>query len=102
VRDGQGAGTVHVHPNGRFVYQANRNANVTDFQGKKIFAGGENNMAVYAIDEKTGEPTLIQTIDGHGIQLRTFAIDPSGRLLVAASIQPLLIRDDSAVSNFPA
>ena len=102
VRGGQGAGTVHVHPNGRFVYQANRNANVTDFQGKKIFAGGENNMAVYAIDEKTGEPTLIQTIDGHGIQLRTFAIDPSGRLLVAASIQPLLIRDDNAVSNLPA
>jgi 6-phosphogluconolactonase len=102
IRAGQGAGTVHVHPNGRFVYQANRNANVTDFQGKKIFAGGENNMAVYAIDEKTGEPTLIQTIDGHGIQLRTFAIDPSGRLLVAASIQPLLIREGNAVSNLSA
>ena len=99
---GQGAGTIHVHPNGRFVYQANRNANTVDFQGKKVFAGGENNMAVYAINEKTGEPTLIQNIDGHGIQLRTFAIDPTGRLLVAASIQPLLVRDGNNVSTLSA
>jgi 6-phosphogluconolactonase len=99
---GQGAGTIHVHPNGRFVYQANRNANTVDFQGKKVFAGGENNMAVYAINEKTGEPTLIQNIDGHGIQLRTFAVDPTGRLLVAASIQPLLVRDGNNVSTLSA
>jgi 6-phosphogluconolactonase len=99
---GQGAGTIHVHPNGRFVYQANRNANTVDFQGKKVFAGGENNMAVYAIDEKTGEPTLIQNIDGHGIQLRTFAIDPTGRVLVAASIQPLLVREGNDVTTLSA
>jgi 6-phosphogluconolactonase len=99
---GQGAGTIHVHPNGGFVYQANRNANTVDFEGKKVFAGGENNMAVYAIDEKTGEPTLIQNIDGHGIQLRTFAIEPTGRLLVAASIMPLLVRDGSNVSTLSA
>ncbi len=101
-RPGQGAGTVHVHPNGRFLYQANRNANVTDFRGQKVFAGGENNMAVWSIDQKTGEPTLIQTIDGRGIQLRTFGIDPSGRLLIAASIQPLLIRNGEAVTNLSA
>ena len=76
AQPGQGAGTVHIHPNGRFVYQANRNANVVDYHGQKIFAGGENNMAVWAINPTTGEPTLIQTIDGHGIQLRTFGIDP--------------------------
>ena len=99
---GQGAGTIHVHPNGRFVYQANRNANTVDFQGKKVFGGGENNMAVYAIDEKTGEPTLIQNIDGHGIQLRTFAVDPTGHVLVAASIQPLLVRDGNNISTLSA
>jgi 6-phosphogluconolactonase (cycloisomerase 2 family) len=102
VHPGQGAGTVHVHPNGRFVYQANRNANVVDFRGQKIFGGGENNMAVWAIDPASGEPTLIQTIDGRGIQLRTFGIDPSGRLLIAASIQPLLIRDGNSVMNLSA
>jgi 6-phosphogluconolactonase len=99
---GQGAGTVHIHPNGRFIYQANRNANVVDFRGQKVFAGGENNMAVWAINQTTGEPTLIQTIDGRGIQLRTFGIDPSGRLLVAASIQPLPIRSGDTVTNLSA
>src|SRR5437016_3156040 len=85
----QGAGTVHVHPNGRFVYQANRASSTVDFQGKKVFAGGENSIAVFSINPNTGEPTLIQNIEGHGIQLRTFAMDPSARMMVAASIQPL-------------
>lgn len=102
VRAGQGAGTIHVHPNGKFVYQANRNANVSDFMGKKVFAGGENNMAVFSIDQNTGEPTLVQNIDGHGIQLRTFAIDPSGRVLVAASIMPLLVREGNGVGTLSA
>lgn len=102
ARPGQGAGTVHVHPNGQFLYQANRNSNVVDFQGRKAFAGGENNMAVWSIDERSGEPRLIQNIDGHGNQLRTFGIDPSGHMLVAASIQPILIRDGNSVSNLSA
>lgn len=102
VRTGQGAGTIHMHPSGRFVYQANRNANVADFEGKKVFAGGENNMAVFTINQQTGEPTLIQNADGHGIQLRTFAIDPSGRLLVAASIMPLPVREGTGVGTLPA
>ena len=59
-------------------------------------------MAVWSIDQTSGEPTLIQTIDGRGIQLRTFGIDPSGRLLIAASIQPLLIRDGNSVKNLSA
>jgi 6-phosphogluconolactonase len=99
---GQGAGTLHFHPNGRFLYQANRNANLTDFRGQKVFAGGENNIAVWAIDERTGEPNLIQTIDGRGIQLRTFGIDPSARLLIAASIQALMIRTGDSLSKLSA
>jgi len=102
ARLGQGAGTVHVHPGGRFLYQANRNSNVVDFQGRKVFAGGENNIAVWSIDERSGEPQLIQTIDGHGNQLRTFGIDPTGRMLVAASIQPILIRNGNSVSSLSA
>jgi len=98
----QGAGPIHVHPNGRFVYQTNRASSVTDFAGQKVFAGGDNSVAVFAIDEQTGEPTLIQTIDGRGIQLRTFGIDPSGRLLVAASITPLPVRGGDKVFTLPA
>jgi 6-phosphogluconolactonase (cycloisomerase 2 family) len=102
VRPSQGAGTIHVHPNGRFVYQTNRNAGVVDYQGQKVFGGGENNVAVYAIDQQTGEPNFIEAADGHGIQLRTFGIHPSGRLLVAASIQPLLVRNGERIETLSA
>jgi 6-phosphogluconolactonase (cycloisomerase 2 family) len=102
VKPGQGAGAIHVHPNGRFVYLTNRNQDEVDLQGRKVFNDGENNVAVFAIDEKTGEPNLIQTVEGHGIQLRTFGIDPSGRLLLAASIKPLLVREGNAVKTLSA
>ena len=101
-RDGQAAGTVHVHPNGRYLYQANRNSSLTGFRGQKVLAGGENNMAVWEINQKTGEPSLIQTIDGHANQLRTFGIDPSGRLLIAASVQSVLVRNGDSIDNLTA
>lgn len=102
VRPSQGAGTLHVHPNGRFVYQTNRNAGVIDYQGQKIFGGGENNVAVWSINQETGEPTFVEAVEGHGIQLRTFGIHPSGRLLVAASIQPLPVRNGDRIENLSA
>jgi len=46
-------------------------------------------MVVYTIDENSGEPKPIQHIDGLGVQLRTFCIDASGRMLVVASIMPM-------------
>ena len=33
---------------------------MTDFEGKKGFAGGEDPVAVFAVDQATGEPKLIQ------------------------------------------
>ena len=80
----QNAGTLHVHPNGKFLYQANRSA-VPGGQGKSVGGGGENNIAVYSIDPKTGEPTRIQNADTHGAEPRTFALDPSSRILVAGN-----------------
>jgi 6-phosphogluconolactonase (cycloisomerase 2 family) len=102
VRPSQGAGTIHVHPNGRFVYQTNRNAGVVDYQGQKVFGGGENNVAVYAIDQQTGEPNFLEAVDGHGIQLRTFGVHPSGRLLIAASIQSLPVRNSDRIETLRA
>jgi 6-phosphogluconolactonase (cycloisomerase 2 family) len=102
VAAGQAAGTVHVHPNGRFVYQANRASGTTDFEGKAVFAGGENAIAVYAINQSTGEPTLIQNIDTHGMSPRTFALDPTGRILVAANQSPFLVHEGQVVSTVPA
>lgn len=102
VLPGQAAGTVHVHPNGRFVYQANRADGTRAFQGTHVFAGGENTIAVYAIDQDTGEPTLIQNIDTRGMRPRTFALDPAGRVLVAANQEPFLVRDGELVKTVPA
>jgi 6-phosphogluconolactonase len=98
----QAAGTVHVHPNGRFVYGVNRADTTTEFEGQKVFVGGENNLVTYMINQETGEPTLIDHAETHGIHCRTFHIDPSGRLLVAAHIRPLLVREGANVRHVPA
>ena len=102
ARPMQAAGTIHMHPNGKFVYLANRATSTTDFKGQPVFAGGENNIAVFAINQATGEPTLIQNIDTRGMSARTFALDPGGRILVAGNQVPLMMRDGSNVRNVPA
>ena len=67
-----------------------------------MFGGGENSIAVYAIDQQSGEPTLIQHAATHSVHVRTFAIDPSARLMIAASIQPHAVREGSTVTPVPA
>jgi 6-phosphogluconolactonase len=102
IRARQAAGTVHVHPNGRFLYGANRAEQTVDYQGQKVFKGGENSIVVYAINQSTGEPTQIQNIETQKIHPRTFHIDPSGRLLVAEHNLPVKVRDGDAVKTVPA
>jgi 6-phosphogluconolactonase len=98
----QAAGAIHVHPNGKFVYQTNRASDLTTEDGKTVVINGENNVAVYAIDQATGEPTLIQNADGRAYELRTFGIDPAGKLLIAASIRSVPVRDGSEINTVPA
>ena len=102
IRARQAAGTVHVHPNGRFLYGANRAEATAEFQGKQVFKGGENSIVAYAINQSTGEPTLIQHIETQKIHPRTFHIDPSGRLLVAEHNAPLAVRDGDTITTVPA
>jgi 6-phosphogluconolactonase len=83
-RAGQTVASIHIHPNGRFVYVANR-ATGTE---------GENTIAVFSINQQTGEPTLIQNIDTRGFQPRTFALDSSGNFLAVAN--------QSAMKTVPA
>ena len=97
----QAGGIVHVSPNGRFVYAVNRAWWTTDFEGKKVFTGGENSIAVFAINQTTGEPTLIQNADGHGNYLRTFNVDPSGKLLIAAPLWAMPVRDGNTITTIP-
>jgi 6-phosphogluconolactonase (cycloisomerase 2 family) len=98
----QAAGAIHVHPSGKFVYLTNRASDLVDVNGTKAFTGGENNVAVFAIDQASGEPTLIQNADGHAVELRTFGIEPSGRMLVAASIKPVPVRGAGGIKTVPA
>jgi 6-phosphogluconolactonase (cycloisomerase 2 family) len=99
VPPGQMAGAIHLHPGGRFVYQANRGSGTVMVRGREVWNGGENSILVWLLNQKTGEPRLIQRMDSRGFEPRTFAIDPSGRLLVAANIVPLEVaRQDSFTS----
>ena len=101
VKPRQLVGAIHVHPNGRFVYVSNRADGTVDFQGEKVFNGAENTLAVFAIDPATGEPTRIQVEDTRGMHVRTFHIDPTGRVLVAANMTRRKVRDGDGVREVP-
>ena len=96
------AGGIHVHPTGNAVYMSNRANSTVDFNGTGVFSGGENNIAVFAIDQKTGEPTRIQNAETESYHVRTFSVDPTGRLMVAASIAGMNVRDGNDVRPVPA
>ncbi len=102
VRPRQLGGPIHVHPDGHCVYVANRADHTVADGDSKVFAGGENNIAVYRIDPATGEPTLLQHADTESFHIRTFACDPSGRLLVTASIKALDERHGDHIRHVPA
>src|SRR5258706_4168188 len=102
IRARQAAGTVHVHPTGRYLYGANRAQDMIDVEGKKVFKGGENSIVVYSINQTTGEPMQIQNIETRAIHPRTFHIDPSGRMLVAQHNLPVDVRDGNAIRTTPA
>jgi 6-phosphogluconolactonase len=101
VHPGQTTSSIHLHPNGRFVYLGNRSAGTTKDGGQTVFAGGENSIAVFQINQTTGEPTLIQNADTRGFTPRTFALDPSGRVLVVANQVSLQVRDGNSVKTVP-
>jgi len=102
IRARQAASTVHVHPNGRFVYGANRAQETADFKGKPVFKGGENSIVVYAINPSDGALKTIQHIETQKIHPRTFHIHPGGRLLVAQHNLPVNVRDGDAVKTVAA
>jgi len=102
IRARQAASTVHVHPNGRFVYGANRAQATVEYQGQQVFKGGENSIVVYALDQKTGEPTAIQHIETRAIHPRTFHIDPTGRLMVVQHNKPVKVREGDSIRTVQA
>ncbi|MCC6591425.1 MAG: beta-propeller fold lactonase family protein [Bryobacterales bacterium] len=99
---GQATSAIHVHPNGRFLYLGNRGLTMTNYNGKKVLADVENSIAVYSINQQSGEPTLIQSAATHGFHPRTFTLDPGGRMLVVANMQPASVREKDEVRSMPA
>jgi 6-phosphogluconolactonase len=60
---------VEVHPSGKFLYASNR--------------GQGNSIAVFAIDGAKGTLTLVELVPTQGKTPRSFAIDPTGTMLLA-------------------
>jgi len=73
-----------------------------DVGGRKVSNGGENNVVVWAIDPATGEPTLLQRAWTDDYELRTFSIDPSGKVLIAASTTPMQVQEQGVLSTIGA
>ncbi len=61
---------IRVHPNGRFVYGSNR---------------GHDSIAIYSVDEATGELMTIDIVSTLGQTPRGFNFDPSGRYIFVAN-----------------
>jgi 6-phosphogluconolactonase len=59
---------VQVHPNGKFVYASNR---------------GEDTIAIFSADTKTGELTASGRVPSGGKTPRHFTLDPTGAWLIA-------------------
>ena len=92
-----------MHPtNGRTLYVANGGRGTEVFQGERVANGTENTTVVFAIDPQTGEPTLVQTIDTHSIAVRTMALRPDGRTLIAANTSSGSIRTQGRLETVPA
>jgi 6-phosphogluconolactonase (cycloisomerase 2 family) len=89
VRPGQRAGAIHLHPSGAYLYvtnRANRTTPVTTAgQAAEVFAGGENGIALFAIEPGNGEPRRVEHYDTRGFEPRSFTIEPSGRFLIVAN-----------------
>ncbi|MFT4689614.1 MAG: 6-phosphogluconolactonase [Limisphaerales bacterium] len=63
------ASEIRVHPNGQFVYSANR---------------GHDTVTAYRVNQKTGALQVIEREFVRGATPRNFNLDPSGKWLLAA------------------
>jgi 6-phosphogluconolactonase (cycloisomerase 2 family) len=93
---------IHFNARGDRLYLANRHdPSVYGPAGIPCERGG-NNLAVYAFDESSGSARLLQHVATESVHVRTFSLDQSDGLLIAASILPALLRRDDLVERVPA
>ena len=99
---GQRVSGIRVHPNGRFLYVANRGTRSSELPDGRTVSLGDNSVAVFDLASNLGLPHLIQTIDVRGVHPRTIDISADGKWLVAGSIRPALVRKGNAIVALPA
>jgi 6-phosphogluconolactonase len=63
---------IRMHPNGKFIYSANR---------------GDDSIAIVAIDEGTGRMNRLDVVKTGGQGPREMNIEPSGRFLFVCNLQ---------------
>ena len=73
------ASEIRVHPNGRFVYSANR---------------GHDTVTAFRVDPATGELSVVEREHVRGARPRNFNLDPSGHWLLAGG------QDSHTLSSF--
>ncbi len=73
------ASEIRVHPNGKFVYSANR---------------GHDTITGFSFDASKGQLNLIERVPIRGATPRNFNIDPSGQWLLAAG------QDSNTLASF--
>ena len=81
----QAVSAIHVHPNGQTLYISNRAYGTVETGSGSAFPHGENSVTVFSVDPAAGTVSPIQHAPSGGNLPRTFSIDPSGRMLVAAN-----------------
>ena len=67
---GNSTAEIQVHPSGKFVYCSNR---------------GHNSLAIFTVDEKTGQLTATGHQSTMGSTPRNFGIDPTGQIVIACN-----------------
>ena len=66
----------------------------------QVFAGaGENNIALFSIDQTTGAPTFVAAVDTHGIEPRTFTIDPTHQFLIVGNQKQQMVRQGATLAT---
>jgi 6-phosphogluconolactonase len=69
---------IEIHPNGRFLYESNRR---TYSETQRA----PDTIGVYAIDPNDGTLAPVQESLTGGVMPRSFALDPTGKFLLAAN-----------------
>ena len=91
------AGAIHLHPSGAALYIANRADATTTVEGVPRLDPGANSIAVLALDDPR-RPQRVQDAPVPGVHARCFALDPTGRVLVAGTTRAAALGDDAAVT----